>query len=109
MRSVHPPERAEPTRVLGLAARVIADPEELGPAIAELLTDATVTWRPGIATREGHTEHDMQLADPGGGMLLVHRDAPVFTPAEYARAHALARLAGRTARPIGRAPQNAEG
>jgi hypothetical protein len=83
----------EPTRVLGLAARVVADPDELGPAIASLLPDATVTWRPGACDRAGFTADAMQLADPSGGTLLVQRDAPAFTPAEYARAHALVRLA----------------
>jgi hypothetical protein len=84
----------EPTRVLGLAARVVADPDELGPAVASLLPDTTVTWRPAACAREGFTADTMQLADPNGGTLLVQREAPAFTPAEYARAHALTRLAG---------------
>jgi hypothetical protein len=84
----------EPTRVLGLATRVVTDPDELGPAIASLLPDVTVTWRPGSCAKEGFTADTMQLADPSGGTLMVQRPAPAFTPAEYARAHALTRLAG---------------
>jgi hypothetical protein len=89
----------EPTRVLGLAARVAADPEELGPALAALLPDATVTWHPRQAAgREGFTATAIQLDDPSGGRLLVHREAPAFTPAEYARAQALVQLAGTVQR-----------
>jgi hypothetical protein len=84
----------EPTRVLGLAGRVAADPDELGAALAALLPDATVTWRPGpVNGREGCTDTMIQLADPDGGALLIHRDSPAFTPAEFARAHALVQVA----------------
>jgi hypothetical protein len=84
----------EPTRVLGLAARVVADPQELGSALAALLPDASLSWRPGpCAGRDGFTETAIQLADPAGGALFVHRPAPAFTPAEYARARALTQLA----------------
>jgi hypothetical protein len=84
----------EPTRVLGLAERVVTDPLELGAVLAALLSDASVTWRPGpYSGADGFTDTAIQLADPAGGVLLIHRVAPAFTPAEYARAHALAQLA----------------
>jgi hypothetical protein len=84
----------EPTRVLGLAARVVADAQEFGAALAALLPDTCVTWRPGPwSGSDGFTDSAIQLADPAGGAFLVHRAAPAFTPAEYARAHALAQLA----------------
>jgi hypothetical protein len=34
----------------------------------------------------------MQLVDPRGGLILVERPAPAFTPAEYARARALVKV-----------------
>jgi len=90
----------EPTRVLGLAARVAADPGALEAALVSLLGDCEVTWRPDLsAGREGCTADTMTLADPAGGSLLLRRSAPAFTPAEYARAHALVHLAWVTAVP----------
>ncbi len=83
----------EPTRMLGLATRVAADPAQLDSALQSLLGDCEIIWRGHPATgREGYTAHAMVLADPTGGSLLVHRFEPSFTPAEYARAHALVRL-----------------
>ncbi len=82
----------EPTRVLGLAALVLADPPELAAVLAALLPGATVTKRPGAAP-DGFTDTAIQLTDPAGGSLLAHRAAPAFTPAEYARAHAMVQLA----------------
>jgi len=84
----------EPTRVLGLAARVVTDPHDLGATLAALLPDATVSWRPGPNSgADGFTDTAIQLVDPAGGALFIHRPAPAFTPAEYARVHALAQLA----------------
>jgi GNAT superfamily N-acetyltransferase len=40
----------------------------------------------------------MQIPDPAGGMLVVERPAPPFTPAEYARARALVDLAAEARR-----------
>jgi hypothetical protein len=93
----------EPTRVLALATRVAADPDILEEALADLLVGCEITWRAESSRgREGFTAHDMTLADPAGGTLLVHREAPAFTPAEYARAHAFAEL---SAVALARAPR----
>lgn len=89
-----------PTQLIGLAARVARDPEELGQALALLLGEGAsdlcqVTWRPDeTTTRAGFTATVMALPDPAGGTLYLEREAPPFTPAEYARAHALVDLAG---------------
>ena len=91
----------EPTRVLALAARVVADGEALEEALTALLGDCEIAWRAERGgLREGYTATGMRLHDPAGGMLFIRRPAPAFTPAEYARAHALvgiARLAVPTA------------
>jgi hypothetical protein len=90
----------EPTRVLGLAARVAADPGELEPALVSMLGDCEVTWRHDLTGgKEGYTADTMVLTDPAGGSLVIRRPAPGFTPAEYARAHAMVRLAWVTAVP----------
>jgi hypothetical protein len=90
----------EPTRVLGLAARVCADAGELESALAELLGPCEIISLPAAASgREGYSAGTMTLADPAGGTLLVRRPEPAFTPAESARAHALVRLASLAAAP----------
>jgi hypothetical protein len=84
----------EPTRVLALAARVVADREALEEALGLLLGGCEIAWRADAGTqRDGYTATAMQLHDPAGGMLFIHRPEPSFTPAEYARAHALVGLA----------------
>lgn len=89
----------EPTRVLALAAKVLDDSTTLEEALASLLGDCDISWRADASTgAEGYTATGMQLLDPAGGTLYVRRQAPAFTPAEYARAHALvglARVAGK--------------
>jgi GNAT superfamily N-acetyltransferase len=88
-----------PTQLLGLAARLVRDPDELGSALSTLLGDCAVSWRPEpCPTRQGFGESLLQLPDPAGGTLRVHRLAPAFTPSEYARAHALVDLATTTVR-----------
>jgi GNAT superfamily N-acetyltransferase len=88
-----------PTQLIGLAARVARDPEELGGALALLLGEGEtdlchVRWRPDeTPTRAGFTDTVMALPAPAGGTLYLERSAPPFTPAEYARAHALVDLA----------------
>jgi hypothetical protein len=84
----------EPTRVLALATRVVADREALEEALGLLLGDCEISWRAdGGSQRDGYRASAMQLHDPAGGMLFIHRQEPAFTPAEYARAHALVGLA----------------
>jgi hypothetical protein len=89
----------EPTRVLALATKVLDGTATLEEAIAALLGDCDISWRADTSTgAEGYTATGMQLQDPAGGTLYVRRPAPAFTPAEYARAHALvglAQVAGR--------------
>jgi hypothetical protein len=89
----------EPTRVLALAAKVVADKESLEEALTALLGDCEIAWRAERGeAREGYTATGMQLHDPAGGMLFIRRAAPAFTPAEYARAHALVGIAHQRAR-----------
>ncbi len=91
----------QPTRVLGLATRLVRDPDLTGEALRTLLGADSVTWRAAPAgSRAGITTTSMVLADPGGGSYDLRRAAPGFTPAEYARAQALVELgatAGRRA------------
>jgi RimJ/RimL family protein N-acetyltransferase len=84
-----------PTHLLGLSARLVREPQELDVTLAALMgDDCTVRWRPDEGpTWQGFTDSAMALPDPSGGTLYVDRDAPPFTPAEYARANALVELA----------------
>ncbi|MER7165913.1 GNAT family N-acetyltransferase [Micromonospora sp. NPDC000207] len=88
-----------PTRVLGLATRLVRDPEASGEALRVLLGADEVSWRPAPSVdRPGLDDHRMRLADPTGGTFTLRRAAPSFTPAEYARAQALVELAATVAR-----------
>lgn len=96
----------QPTRVLGLAGRLVRDPDALGELLCSLLAATEVTWRPvaapprhpaGQPGRHGFGAETMWLPDPGGGSFEVSRSAPAFTPAEYARAQALVDLAAAAA------------
>jgi GNAT superfamily N-acetyltransferase len=92
------------TQLLGLAARLVPDPDELGAALVALLGECRITWQPGpCRPRPRPAEREwgggpIRLPDPNGGMLLVERAEPPFTPAEFARAHALVDLAGTLVR-----------
>jgi GNAT superfamily N-acetyltransferase len=105
----------QPTRALGLATRLVRDPDALGESLRALLGASAVTWRPvpeprrtsegrgpdqparpgrpAEPDRRGYGEHIMWLPDPAGGSFEVTRTEPSFTPAEYARAQALVDLA----------------
>ncbi|GAA1867929.1 GNAT family N-acetyltransferase [Asanoa iriomotensis] len=87
----------QPTRALGLAARLVRDPDSLGDALRSLLDADTVTWRPAGPARPDMRAHGMALPDPTGGRYDVQRAAPDFTPAEYARAQALVEIAAAAA------------
>jgi ribosomal protein S18 acetylase RimI-like enzyme len=87
----------QPTRVLGLATRLVGDPDAAGEALRTLLGADAVTWRP-VGDRAGIGVDTMLLADPTGGAYELRRAAPSFTPAEYARAQALLELAAVAAR-----------
>ncbi|MFC6017054.1 GNAT family N-acetyltransferase [Plantactinospora solaniradicis] len=89
----------QPTRALGLASRLVRDPDALGATLRTLLSADSVTWRPHPGQDgPGHGAGTMRLPDPDGGSFEVLRSAPTFTPAEYARAQALVDLAGAVAR-----------
>ncbi|TDC36676.1 GNAT family N-acetyltransferase [Micromonospora sp. KC213] len=89
----------QPTRVLGLAARMVRDPEATGEALRILLGADEVTWRPMPANQHGGcAASSMLLADPTGGSYELRRREPSFTPAEYARAQALVELAATMVR-----------
>ena len=85
----------EPTRVLALAAQgARRNRDRWRRRSRALLGDCDISWRADASTgAEGYTATGMQLPDPAGGTLYVRRAAPAFTPAEYARAHALVGLA----------------
>ncbi|MFC3505410.1 GNAT family N-acetyltransferase [Micromonospora krabiensis] len=83
----------QPTRVLGLASRLVRDPDATGEVLGALLGADAVTWRPDTLPDAGISDTTMRLADPGGGSYTLRRAAPSFTPAEYARAQALVELA----------------
>ncbi|MGI5522598.1 GNAT family N-acetyltransferase [Micromonospora sp. CA-259024] len=89
----------QPTRVLGLANRLVRDPDATGEALRTLLGADSVSWRPAsTGVERGITDTSMLLADPAGGSFALRRAAPAFTPAEYARAQALVELAATVAR-----------
>ncbi|MFG3704834.1 GNAT family N-acetyltransferase [Micromonospora sp. NPDC047670] len=89
----------QPTRVLGLANRLVRDPDAAGEALRALLGADAVTWRPAPAGAGGGiTDTTMLLADPNGGAFTLRRAAPGFTPAEFARAQALLELSATVAR-----------
>ncbi|RIV35565.1 GNAT family N-acetyltransferase [Micromonospora radicis] len=89
----------QPTRVLGLATRLVRDPDAAGEVLRTALGADEVTWRPApVAARSGIDDTTMQLTDPNGGSYTLRRIAPSFTPAEYARAQALLELAATAAR-----------
>lgn len=82
-----------PTQALGHAGRVAVAPESLGEALAGLL-GCEVTWRP-VRQPQRFSPQELMVADPYGGMLSLTRSTPLFTPAEFARAQALADIAGQ--------------
>jgi GNAT superfamily N-acetyltransferase len=87
------------TQLLGLAARLVPDPDELGSALVALLGECRVSWLPGPCPVErDFGGGPIRLPDPNGGTLLVERAEPPFTPAEFARAHALVDLAATVVR-----------
>ncbi|TDC39253.1 GNAT family N-acetyltransferase [Micromonospora sp. 15K316] len=89
----------EPTRVLGLANRLVRDPDATGETLRALLGADAVTWRPEPAgAHVGIAGGTMLIAEPGGGCYTLGRAVPEFTPAEHARAQALVELAATVAR-----------
>ncbi|QUH04303.1 GNAT family N-acetyltransferase [Saccharopolyspora erythraea] len=84
-----------PTRTLNLAKDLVNGRSELVRVLRGVLGDIGVQWRedvlaPGAEGLDGAT---IRLAAPGGGTLVLERSGSSFTPAEYARARAMAELA----------------
>jgi GNAT superfamily N-acetyltransferase len=76
-----------------LAARVTADPALLGQALSDLLGGCLVQRDPETSIT-GQGSNVMRVADPNdGGMIVLTRLAPSFTPAEFARAQGLVEVA----------------
>ncbi len=85
-----------PARMVGLAGRVAADPEDLPMVLHDLYSGCQVSWTPMTADdADGHGVDGttIRLADPHGGWLVLSRPALPFSPAEIARANALVDLA----------------
>ncbi len=82
-----------PTHMATLAARVTADPAVLSQALSDLLGGCLVQYDP-ESSITGQGTNVMRLADPTrGGMIVLTRLAPSFTPAEFARAQGLVEVA----------------
>lgn len=77
------------TKALAVAARVVADADELPLAIAELLG---ARYLPGGLTDEPAEGTALELPDDERTLIFLRTDEP-FTPAEIARAHRLYDLA----------------
>ncbi|MEY9863059.1 hypothetical protein ABH935_008708 [Catenulispora sp. GAS73] len=87
-----------PARVLTLAARLAAGDAGLPVALHDLFGQCAVTWDPREVPEASCVGTLITLADPGGGALLVTREALDFTPTEFARARALVGLCGELRR-----------
>jgi RimJ/RimL family protein N-acetyltransferase len=81
-----------PTRILNLATRTALDAAELPLALRQLFGRCTIKSLPGEITEDDLDGSTMRLRDPSGGVLVVTRDEPPFTPTEFARARALIEL-----------------
>jgi GNAT superfamily N-acetyltransferase len=82
-----------PTQMAALAARVTTDPALLGQALSDLLGGCLVQ-RDSESSITGQGANVMRVSDPnGGGMIVLTRLAPSFTPAEFARAQGLVEVA----------------
>ncbi|HEU5352903.1 MAG TPA: hypothetical protein VFU65_00490 [Actinocrinis sp.] len=90
-----------PTRVLGLARRIVEGPDHLRRVLVELLGATDVMWRPcdAASARAGHSESGtdsiaIAVSKPQSGVMVVSRPRMPFTLVEFARAQAMADLAG---------------
>ncbi len=90
-----------PTRALTLARQVAAGPDRLARVLVELLGATEVTWRPCgdvpavVSDGESGTESiAIAVSTPKSGVMVVSRARMPFTLDEFARAQAMADLAG---------------
>jgi GNAT superfamily N-acetyltransferase len=81
-----------PTRILNLATRTALDAAELPLALRQLFGRCSIRSQPGEIDEDDLDGSTMRLRDPSGGVLVVTRDEPPFTPTEFARARALIEL-----------------
>ena len=81
-----------PTRILNLATRTALDAAELPLALRQLFGRCTIRSLPADIDEDDLDGSTMRLRDPSGGVLVVTRDEPPFTPTEFARARALIEL-----------------
>ncbi|MCI2422795.1 GNAT family N-acetyltransferase [Saccharopolyspora sp. K220] len=85
-----------PTRTANLAIDLVNGRTDLVRALRALVGQVEVHWQeePESPLEVGSfTGGAMCLADPGGGVLVLERPDGSFTPAEFARARAMAELA----------------
>lgn len=83
-----------PTEMAAAAVRIIRDPDALRLVLGSVILAATVQMIDATpAAAPGFTAGRMQIEVPNGGTAVIERDAPAFTPAEYARARALVEIA----------------
>jgi hypothetical protein len=90
-----------PTRALTLAHRLTGDPGDLGRVLLELLGATDVVWRPSSdqSAEASHAESGTEsiaiaVSKPRPGVMVVSRAQVPFTLVEFARAQAMADLAG---------------
>ncbi|MFC1411069.1 GNAT family N-acetyltransferase [Streptacidiphilus sp. N1-12] len=81
-----------PTRILNLATRTALDAAELPLALRQLFGRCSIRSLPAEIEEDDLDGSTMRLRDPSGGVLVVTRDEPPFTPTEFARARALIEL-----------------
>jgi GNAT superfamily N-acetyltransferase len=87
-----------PARILTMVTKDIADGIDLARSTRTLLGDCELTWDATGEPTDGPAGTTMRLSDPEGGILTVTRHDAAFTPAEYARLHALLDLDAEFAR-----------
>lgn len=92
-----------PTRILTMVTQDLtegtADGVDLARSTRALLgDDCDLRWDATGTPTDGPEGATIRLRDPEGGVLTAHRRGPDFTPAEYARLHALVDLDAEFAR-----------
>ncbi|MGW1679750.1 ACT domain-containing protein [Saccharopolyspora sp. NPDC002376] len=82
-----------PTRTANLAADLVSGCTDLVQALRALLGRVDVRWQEESPEIGSFAGQEMHLTAPGGGVLVLTRPGGSFTPAEFARASAMADLA----------------